>query len=150
MVAKALRCGRPQPEAQHHLGVDIKKGLNGGWRTPSDRAFIGDAQRSLISSVPMCEEVISIWPIAGFADWSSTAQFRSFDVFQESAWPFSREDLLRKLFETVVARCMKDGLVGGEAFAVDASMIVPTPIEAAASPRSRISIRRPAAPSRNI
>ena len=30
---------------------------------------------------------------------------------------------MRKLFETVVARCMKDGL-GGEAFAVDASMIV--------------------------
>ena len=33
-------------------------------------------------------------------------------------------DLLRKLFETVVARCMKERLVGGEAFAVDASMIV--------------------------
>jgi transposase len=37
---------------------------------------------------------------------------------------FRESDLLRKLFETVVARCMKDGLVGGEAFAVDASMIV--------------------------
>jgi hypothetical protein len=33
--------------------------------------------------------------------------------------------LFRKLlFETVVARCMKEGIVGGEAFAVDASMIV--------------------------
>jgi hypothetical protein len=31
---------------------------------------------------------------------------------------------LRKLFETVVARCMEGGIVGGEAFAVDASMIV--------------------------
>jgi Transposase DDE domain len=31
---------------------------------------------------------------------------------------------LRKLFETVVGRCMKEGIVGGEAFAVDASIIV--------------------------
>ena len=32
-------------------------------------------------------------------------------------------DLLRKLFETVVRRCMSEGLVGGEGFAVDASLI---------------------------
>ena len=37
---------------------------------------------------------------------------------------FRESDLLRKLFETVVARCIKEGVVGGEAFAVDASMIV--------------------------
>ena len=37
---------------------------------------------------------------------------------------FRENDLLRKLFETVVARCIKEGIVGGEAFAVDASMIV--------------------------
>ena len=37
---------------------------------------------------------------------------------------FRESDLVRKLFETVVARCMKEGIVGGEAFAVDASMIV--------------------------
>src|ERR1700723_3421840 len=37
---------------------------------------------------------------------------------------FRESDLLRKLFETVVARCMKEGVVGGEAFAVDASIIV--------------------------
>jgi IS5 family transposase len=37
---------------------------------------------------------------------------------------FRESDLLRKLFETVVARCMKERLVGGEAFAVDASLIV--------------------------
>jgi transposase len=34
---------------------------------------------------------------------------------------FRESDLLRKLFETVVARCMKEGIVGGEAFAVDVS-----------------------------
>jgi hypothetical protein len=37
---------------------------------------------------------------------------------------FRESDLLRKLFETVVARCVTEGLVGGEAFGVDASMIV--------------------------
>ena len=36
---------------------------------------------------------------------------------------FRENDLLRHLFETVVARCMAEGLVGGEAFAVDASLI---------------------------
>jgi len=37
---------------------------------------------------------------------------------------FRESDLLRKLFETVVTRCMKEGIVGGEGFAVDASIIV--------------------------
>ena len=37
---------------------------------------------------------------------------------------FRDSDLLRQLFETVVARCMSEGLVGGEAFAVDASIVV--------------------------
>ena len=36
---------------------------------------------------------------------------------------FRDSDLLRQLFETVVRRCMAEGLVGGEAFAVDASLI---------------------------
>src|SRR5271169_2081554 len=37
---------------------------------------------------------------------------------------FREVDLLRELFETVVRRCMAEGLVGGEGFAVDASLIV--------------------------
>src|ERR1700677_2573136 len=36
---------------------------------------------------------------------------------------FRDSDLLRHLFETVVRRCMAEGLVGGEGFAVDASLI---------------------------
>ena len=36
---------------------------------------------------------------------------------------FRESDLLRKLFETVVRRCMVEGLVGGDGFAVDASLI---------------------------
>ncbi len=36
---------------------------------------------------------------------------------------FRDSDLLRRLFETVVRRCMAEGLVGGDGFAVDASLI---------------------------
>jgi IS5 family transposase len=36
---------------------------------------------------------------------------------------FRESDLLRKMFETTVQRCIDEGLVGGEGFAVDASMI---------------------------
>src|SRR5713226_9304598 len=36
---------------------------------------------------------------------------------------FRDSDLLREVFETTVRRCMTEGLVGGEGFAVDASLI---------------------------
>ena len=36
---------------------------------------------------------------------------------------FRESDLFRKLFEHVLQRCMSEGLVGGEAFGVDASLI---------------------------
>ncbi len=36
---------------------------------------------------------------------------------------FRESDLLRRLFEEVVARCIVEGLVGGQSFAVDASII---------------------------
>src|SRR5207245_709813 len=36
---------------------------------------------------------------------------------------FRDSNLLRELFEATVARCMTEGLVGGDAFAVDPSMI---------------------------
>src|SRR6201991_475295 len=36
---------------------------------------------------------------------------------------FRDSDLLRELFESVVRRCMAEGLVGGEGFAVDSSII---------------------------
>jgi transposase len=36
---------------------------------------------------------------------------------------FRDSDLLRKVFETVVRRCLAEGLVGGDGFAVDASLI---------------------------
>jgi transposase len=36
---------------------------------------------------------------------------------------FRESDLFRRVFETVVRRCMEEGLVGGEGFAVDGSLI---------------------------
>jgi transposase len=36
---------------------------------------------------------------------------------------FRESDLLRRVFETVVSRCIEEGLVGGEGFAVDGSLI---------------------------
>ena len=36
---------------------------------------------------------------------------------------FRESDLLRRLFETILHRCINQGLVGGEGFAVDASLI---------------------------
>ena len=36
---------------------------------------------------------------------------------------FRQSDILRHLFETVVERCLREGLMGGEGFAVDASLI---------------------------
>src|ERR1041384_5143922 len=46
---------------------------------------------------------------------------------------FRESDLLRRLFETVVRRCIEEGLVGGEGFAVDASLI-----KAEANDRTRV------------
>ena len=46
---------------------------------------------------------------------------------------FRDSDLLRKVFETTVQRCIAEGLVGGEGFAVDASMIVAEPNAATAA-----------------
>src|ERR1700758_2243499 len=46
---------------------------------------------------------------------------------------FRESDLLRRLFEGVLQRCIDEGLVGGEGFAVDASLI-----QADASDRNRV------------
>jgi hypothetical protein len=47
---------------------------------------------------------------------------------------FRESDVLRRLFETVLQRCIDAGLVGGEGFAVDASLI-----QADASDRNRVA-----------
>src|SRR5829696_351241 len=50
---------------------------------------------------------------------------------------FRESDLLRKLFESTVARCIAKGLVGGEGFAVDASMIKADANRQNSTPRDR-------------
>src|SRR6478735_9849620 len=51
------------------------------------------------------------------------------DVPDHSTFPknrhgrFRQSDLLRRVFETVLRRCIREGLVGGEGFAIDASLI---------------------------
>jgi hypothetical protein len=80
---------------------------------------------AFVRSVGCARRSISIWPIAGSVAWSSSADVPDHSTFSKNRHGRFREsDLLRKLFQTVVARCMKDGIVGGEAFAVDASIIV--------------------------
>ena len=46
---------------------------------------------------------------------------------------FREGDIFRRVFERVVEACIAAGLVGGEGFAVDASLIRPTPISNARS-----------------
>ena len=56
---------------------------------------------------------------------------------------FRESEAFRHLFENVVERCMKEGLIGGEGFAVDASVIK------ADANRSRSSAREEAKDLRN-
>jgi hypothetical protein len=67
---------------------------------------------------------ISTSLIVGFAGSGSTARCRDHSTFSKNRHGrFRDSNLLRELFEATVARCMTEGLVGGDAFAVDASMI---------------------------
>jgi len=55
--------------------------------------------------------------------WARWRRARSFNLLEESAWAFRDSDLLRRLFDAILRRCIDEGLVGGEGFAVDASLI---------------------------
>ncbi len=73
----------------------------------------------------LCEEAHLNLACRWFCRWGLDGEVPDHSTFSKNRHGRFREiDLLRKLFETVVARCMKERLVGGEAFAVDASMIV--------------------------
>jgi transposase len=63
---------------------------------------------------------------------------------------FRESDLLRKLFETVVARCMKERMWEARLSQSTPASSWRTHIDGEASPRSKILIRRPVARSRNI
>ena len=56
--------------------------------------------------------------------WSSAVPFPDHSTFSKNRHGrFRDSDLLRELFENTVQRCIEEGLVGGEGFAVDASLI---------------------------
>ena len=64
---------------------------------------------------------------------------------------FRKSDLLRRVFETVLQRCMREGLVGGEAFAIDASLIkADANRQKGSRVRRRCHQKRPAGRSKNI
>ena len=65
----------------------------------------------------------STWLIAGLSAWPRWRGARSLGLLEEPARAFRESDLLRRLFEAVVRRCIGEGLVGGDGVAVDASLI---------------------------
>src|SRR6201987_3416314 len=82
----------------------------------------------------LCEEVhlnLAYRWFCGFGLHREMAHHSSFSNKRHGR--FRDSDLLRRLFETVLQRCIEEGLVGGEGFAVDASLI-----QADASDRTRV------------
>jgi len=72
----------------------------------------------------LCEEVNLNLAYRWFCKLSLTDPVPDHSTFSKNRHGrFRDSDLLRKVFETVLARCIAEGAVGGEAFAVDASTI---------------------------
>jgi len=72
----------------------------------------------------LCEEVDLNLAYRWFCKLSLTDPVPDHSTFSKNRHGrFRDSDLLRKVFETVLARCIAEGAVGGEAFAVDASTI---------------------------
>ena len=72
----------------------------------------------------LCEEVHLNLAYRWFCRLGLDGDVPDHSTFSKNRHGRFREcDLLRELFETVVRRCMAEGLVGGEGFAVDASLI---------------------------
>jgi transposase len=73
----------------------------------------------------LCEEVHVNLAYRWFCRLSLDSDVPDHSTFSKNRHGrFRDSDLLRRLFEIVVARCVAEGLVGGEAFAVDASIVV--------------------------
>ena len=98
----------------------------------------------------LCEEVHLNLAYRWFCRLGLDGDVPDHSTFSKNRHGRFREcDLLRELFETVVRRCMAEGLVGGEGFAVDASLIkAEANRRAQRAWRSRVCRpRRPAGPS---
>jgi len=73
----------------------------------------------------LCEEVHLNLAYRWFCRLDLTDRIPDHSTFSKNRHGrFRDSDLLRHVFETTVARCMQEGLVGGQGFAVDASVIV--------------------------
>jgi len=72
----------------------------------------------------LCEEVHLNLAYRWFCRLGLDGQVPDHSTFSKNRHGrFRDSDLLRRLFERVVRRCIKEGLVGGEGFAVDGSLI---------------------------
>lgn len=72
----------------------------------------------------LCEEVHLNLAYRWFCRLGLEGQVPDHSTFSKNRHGrFRQSDLLRRLFETVLSRCIEEGLVGGEGFAVDGSLI---------------------------
>src|SRR5258705_8561718 len=72
----------------------------------------------------LCEEVHLNLAYRWFCRLGLEGQVPDHSTFSKNRHGrFRDSDLMRRLFEAVLRRCMDEGLVGGEGFAVDASLI---------------------------
>ena len=72
----------------------------------------------------LCEEVHLNLAYRWFCRLGLAGQVPDHSTFSKNRHGrFRQSDLLRRVFETALQRCLREGLVGGEAFAVDASLI---------------------------
>ncbi len=72
----------------------------------------------------LCEEIHLNLAYRWFCDLGLDGRIPDHSTFSRNRHGrFRQSDILRHLFETVVERCLREGLVGGEGFAVDASLI---------------------------
>src|SRR5215468_10316858 len=82
----------------------------------------------------LCDEVHVNLAYRGFCRLGLDGDVPDHSTFSKNRHGRSRDsDLLRRLFEAILRRCIDEGLVGGEGFAVDASLI-----KADASDRTRV------------
>src|SRR6202007_1924022 len=72
----------------------------------------------------LCEEIHLNLAYRWFCDLGLDGRVPDHSTFSRNRHGrFRQSDILRHLFEMVVERCLREGLVGGEGFAVDASLI---------------------------
>jgi transposase len=86
--------------------------------------FYSSMGRPSIDPDRLCEEVHLNLAYRWFCRLGLDGEVPDHSTFSKNRHGrFRDSDLMRHLFETVVGRCIAEGLVGGEGFAVDASLI---------------------------